>query len=80
VRENDEVPFGAKVINGLATIGLTVVLATFLAPIVMMVQHQRMVSEAKREWEETCRRENEKTERAIQSFQELVKKQKERGK
>ena len=76
MRVENEVPLGAKVINGLATIGLMVVLATFLAPVVLIIEHQRMVNEAEREWKETVRRENEKTERALLSFRQLVEKQK----
>jgi hypothetical protein len=70
----DETPsFAARCIRFAAGIML---LITIILPLAAIIQFVSAKVEAEREWQETVRRENAKTEKAIKSFQEAVKRAK----
>ena len=69
---NEHIPFPAKVLNALATLGLIGVVVLFLSPLVLMLLHHMEVQKAEREWQEVVRRENAKTEKTLKSWQDAI--------
>jgi hypothetical protein len=62
----------ARFLNALTTLGLVVVVALFLSPLVLMFLHELDVLKAERDWQETVTKENAKTEKAIKAWRDAV--------